>query len=107
MSVMYYLLMIRKLICPPLTAQRFDSVLSSFTGVDPEARLLAEQADVDCGFIVSFTQQTLKPAPETEALQLLQLLLTFHSLQLEHTRTPHFDLLDICSYNKPQGNRHG
>ena len=54
-SVMWCLSVIRKHVCVHLTAQRLDGVLGFCTGIDLEARLLAEQADANGGFIVPLT----------------------------------------------------
>lgn len=88
-----------------LTAKDFDSVASIVCRIHLETLLGAEQVDADSGFILLLPQQSLKPAPETEAIQLLQLLLTLHSVQFEHVWAPHLDLLDILHYRKPEPHR--
>lgn len=67
-----------------LTSNGLDSVLRVLNGINLKASLLAEQIDVNNGFIVTIMQEALKPAPNTELLQVLQLLLAVNNNHLEH-----------------------
>lgn len=58
-----------------------------------KASLFAEQTDVNSGFIQILVEQALKPTPNTELLQVMNLPYTFNYYHIEHIWMLYFALL--------------